>query len=122
MTINATLIVQMINFCITWVIIKYLFVHPVVRIRAGIRHSVAVIEQERNALLDALSRSTDARYKLWHGWYLQSRNLIKERSVTLPQPSLRAIRCAAPELPVHEIEALIDRLTARVLSHVEEKS
>lgn len=122
MTINATLIVQMINFCITWMIIKYLFVHPVVRIRAGIRHSIAVVEQERNALLEALARSTDTRYKLWHSWYLQSRNLIKERSIAIPQPSLIVTRCTAPELPAREIEALIDRLTTLVVSQVEEKS
>lgn len=122
MTLNATLMVQMLNFCIIWLIIKYLFVHPIVRIRAGIRQVLAAAEHERSALNTALLQINDERYKLWHTWYLRMNTLIKQHPSPIPHVPLMISKMVAPEIPTSEIEATIERLTDTIVTQIERPS
>lgn len=122
MTVNATLILQMFNFCVTWVIIKYLFVHPVIRMRAGIIQAFTAVEAEREALLTALARAKEERYRLWHSWYLKSRAAIKNQPIASVHIPFIPSKMRAPEIPVQEVETLIDRLTETVVSRIERAS
>lgn len=122
MTLNATLMVQVLNFCIIWLVVKYLFVHPIVRIRAGIRQVFATVERERTTLNTVLLQINDERYKLWHTWYLKMNTLIKQHPSPIPHMPLMISKMVAPEIPTSEIEATIERLTDTIVAQVERHS
>jgi len=120
MTLNATLVVQMGNFFITWCIIRYLFMNPALKIRAAAQGELNILSTERDGLLNAIQRVKDQEYSTWHLWQLQAHKSMKDRY----QPQLHhepiSVRVPTPEIPPHEIEKITDQLTQLVHKQIQE--
>jgi hypothetical protein len=122
MTLNATLIVQILNFMITWCVVRYLFMRPAIKIRDSVYGGLRALSAERDQLQGAMSALREQEYRAWHVWYLQAQNSISKRyehhTHRMPVP----VRVSMPDVPVSEVERVTERLTALVVVRLEETS
>lgn len=120
MTLNATIIVQIFNFFITWAVVRYLFIHPAIKIRDVVYGRLKTLATERDQLREAVALVRQEEYRAWHLWYLHAHKSIKGR---YQQPVHRepvSVRVAIPEVPAHEIEKMANQLTVLVTRRIQE--
>lgn len=122
MMINGTLFVQILNFCVTWVVVRYLFVQPAIAVRTALLAARDLLINRKQALDDELRALHDKRYSLWHTWYLRTRGILQTNSRTIPTLEPRTTQAMPPELPAHEIENSIELLSTLIVNTLGEKT
>lgn len=120
MTLNATVIAQIINFFITWAVVKYLFIHPAIKVRDMVYGALRDLTTERDQLREAVELIKQEEYRAWHLWYLQAHKTIKSRYQKPLDREPITVRVPTPEVPAHEIEKMTHQLTALVTQRIQE--
>jgi|GEM_PF-3894204 len=120
--INATLCAQMINFYITWLIVKQIFVRPAIALRDTILSSRTALVHQKEELLDTLQKIQDKKYGLWHAWYLQSRDAIHAKTTARYYSEPMSVHGASPEIPAQEIDKAVEQLSVVILAALGKKS
>ncbi len=120
MTLNATVLVQILNFFITWAVVRYLFVHPAIKTRDAVYGTLKDLTAERDQLREAITVVREEEYRAWHLWYLQVHKSINGRYQRSAIREPVSIRVSTPEVPAHEIEKVAHQLTALVTRRIQE--
>ncbi len=119
MTLNMTFVVQILNFLLAWCMVRYLFVHPAIKIRDMIKGSLHKLSSEGDTLQNAIQNTRDQEYRSWHMWYLHAQKIMKDRYQPMSSREPVSVRVVTPEVPSHEIEKLAKQLTLLVVKRVQ---
>lgn len=119
MTLNMTFVVQLLNFLVTWCIIRYFFVHPAIKLRDRIKGSLHTLLAESDTLQNAIENTREQEYRSWHVWYLHAQKIMKDRYQPIQSREPVSVRVVAPEVPSYEIEKLVKQLTLLVVKRVQ---
>lgn len=122
MTLNATFVVQVLNFLGAWFLVRYLFIQPALRLRDRVSATISALTAERDAVQAAVLVMRDQEYRDWHRWMLNVQRIMKERYQPVAQREPISVRVTTPEVPPQEIEKLTEQLTTLVTKHVQEVS
>ena len=122
MTLNATIVIQIFNFLVSWCIVRSLFIKPVLKARDELSATARLLSVERDAVEEALSGLRDQEYRSWHLWMLHAKKIMKGRyQPTLVREPISA-RVVAPEIFPDEVETLVEQLTKVVTQRVQDLS
>jgi hypothetical protein len=118
--INATLLIQIINFGIAWVFVKNLLVVPALKVR---EQQVTVFDElslRRDLLQKRIKVVRDMQYSLWHKWCLRSQKSVQEYYQPLKTRPSILVKVSTSDIPRDEISRLTQTLTDMVVTHLQE--
>ena len=120
MTLNATLLVQIVNFLIAWGIIRYIFIGPALKLRDALACAYATLTTERDDLQMMIEQVRDQEYSAWRLWTLQTQKIMRERYRPQLQHEPLTFRVPTPEVPTDELERVAIELTELVHKRIQE--
>lgn len=120
MNINATLLIQFVNFGIAWLVIKNLLVIPAMRLSAQQSKTFDELALRKDALKKTVNQAYDMQYSLWHGWYLRAQKDVREYYQPARVTHSPLAQVSSPEVHEQEIKDLTHTLTTLVVRRLQE--
>lgn len=122
LSINLTLVVQMIHFFIAYYLINYLFLRPGYKVVASSMHRIKQIKSRivaRQELIAHKQNYKNTRWELFKDFFFKQKPHLP-REYNVPASTTSLIKKSIPEPSVGELEkearAIADLLSKKVLS------